>query len=171
MKRIKQIGFIAFLSFVAIACCNRGGEVGLEGRYTYQHAFDYDMAGNHIDVRETGTMDFHADSTVLDSARQIYTVVMVDGDTATIVFNYVSPSRWHLDGDTLYFAGIKERFRMEVLECDDRCSELAQQVIAAYSGGIDYEYRFHLDTLTEDLLRWSFTYRDGHSDTWEFNRE
>ena len=36
------------------------------------------------------------------------------------------------------------------------------------SGSIDYEYKFRLDTLTTDLLQWSFTYRDGHSDTWEF---
>ena len=48
---------------------------------------------------------------------------------------------------------------------------MAQKVIGAYSGGIDYEYRFHIDTLTAERLQWSFTYRDGHSDTWEFYRE
>ena len=141
----------------------------MEGHYTYQHAFNYDMDGNHFDVHETGTMDFYADSTALDSARQVYTVTLQDSSTVTWVYNYISPSRWHLEGDTLYFAGIKDNFRMEVIEGDHKV-ELAQKIIDIYSGGIGYEYLFHLDTLTEEKLQWSFTYRDGHSDTWEFYR-
>ena len=101
----------------------------------------------------------------------MYTVIRPEGDTATLVFNYISPSRWHLDGDTLHFAGIKESFRMEVVMGDDRLTDVAQKIISAYSGGIDYEYLFHIDTLTAERLQWSFTYRDGHSDTWEFYRE
>ena len=46
----------------------------------------------------------------------------------------------------------------------------AQETIKLVSGSIDYQYMFHLDTLTADKLQWSFTYRDGHSDTWEFYR-
>ena len=40
-----------------------------------------------------------------------------------------------------------------------------------YSGSIDYEYKFHLDTLTAEKLQWSLTYPDGHSDTWKFYRK
>ena len=41
------------------ACGNQAPQV--EGNYTYAHAFDYDLDGNHFDVSETGTMDFYAD--------------------------------------------------------------------------------------------------------------
>jgi hypothetical protein len=144
------------------------------GHYTYQHAFAYDLHGNHLDVHETGTMDFQPDGTALDSACQIYTVTMEDGCEVTFVFNYISPSRWRLEGEDFYFAGIKERFRMELMEtkagkCDAVSAEkLAQEIIKVISGSCDYEYRFHLDTLTNKKLQWSFIYRDGHSDTWEF---
>lgn len=151
------------------ACGTQTTEPQMEGHYTYQHAFNYDLDGNHFDVHETGTMDFYVDSTALDSARQVYTVTLADGDTATIVFNYISPSRWYLDGDTLHFAGIKEQFRMEPIH-GDKCLDLAQNIINIYSAGADYEYKFHVDTLTDSKLQWSFTYRDGHSDTWEFTR-
>ena len=167
MKRIGQLFAFAALVLSFGAC----GAPKVEGSYTYEHVFEYDMDGNHFDVHETGTMDFYADGTALDSARQVYNVTLADGDTVMWVYNYISPSRWHLDGDTLFFAGIKESFRMEVAEGDDCEAELQQRIIKAYSGSIDYEYKFHLDTLTADRLQWSFTYRDGHSDTWEFFRE
>ena len=59
---------------------------------------------------------------------------------------------------------------MEVIEGGDNEPELAQKIVDVVGGSIDYEYKFHLDTLTTDLLQWSFTYRDGHSDTWKFYR-
>ena len=170
MKSIRQYGLLATLLIMLCACGTRHAEPQIEGHYTYQHAFSYDMGGCHFDVSETGTMDFYADSTALDSARQVYVVTLPDSSTTTWVFNYISPSRWHLDDDTLFFAGTKDGFRMELME-GDRESELAQKVIDTYSGGIDYQYKFHLDTLTAERLQWSFTYRDGHSDTWEFYRE
>ena len=91
-------------------------------------------------------------------------------------FNYVSPSRWHLDGEDFHFAGLKENFRMELVEtaigsCDStRAAELAQQIVKVVGGSIDYEYKFHLDSLTSQKMQWSFAYPDGHSDTWEFYR-
>ena len=174
MKKMTHFSKRLLISLTAMellfaACGTQNAEPQVEGHYTYEHAFNYELDGHHFDVHETGTMDFSADSTVLDSARQVYSVTFADGDTATIVFNYVSPSRWHLDGDTLHFAGIKEKFRMEVIG-DCKAPELAQKIISMYSGSIDYEYKFHLDTLTAEKLQWSFTYRDGHSDTWEFFR-
>lgn len=168
MKKIRLLGLMAAL--LALCACNPTQKAPqVEGHYTYEHAFNYDMQGNHFDVSETGTMDFCADGTALDSARQVYTVTLTDSSTVTWVYNYISPSRWHLEGDTLFFAGAKEGFRMELIE-GDGATELAQKVIDTYSNGIEYEYRFHLDTLTADLLQWSFTYRDGHSDTWQFHR-
>ena len=169
MKRLKQIGLAAALLLAMCACAGRHSEPQMEGHYTYEHAFNYDLYGHHLDVHETGTMDFYADGSALDSARQVYVATSEGGDTSTFVFNYISPSRWRLEGDTLFFAGFKEDFRMEVLE-NDKELELPQQSIDLYSDGIDYEYNFHLDTLTSDRLQWSFTYRDGHSDTWVFFR-
>lgn len=148
----------------------------LPGHYTYFHAFNYDLYGNHLDVHETGSMDFHSDGTALDSASQMYVATLKEGAHVTYVFNYVSPSRWSLDGTDLYFSGIKDKFRMELVDfttegCDStRAIELAQQIIKVVSGSIDYEYKFHIDTLTDKKLQWSYTYRDGHTDTWKFYR-
>ena len=159
-----------FVGVVALVACRPTQKAPqVEGHYTYEHAFDYDMDGNHFDVSETGTMDFYADGTALDSARQVYVATLADGDTVTWVYNYISPSCWRLEGETFYFAGIKDNFRMEVIEGEK--SELTQKIAETYSGSIDYEYKFHLDTLTSEKLQWSFTYRDGHSDTWVFNRK
>ena len=70
---------------------------------------------------------------------------------------------------------------MEVIESEELkvkskklnvdCVELAQKIADTYRGSIDYEYKFHIDTLTAEKLQWSFTYRDGHSDTWTFHRK
>jgi len=159
-----------FVGVVALVACGPAQKAPqVEGNYTYEHAFNYDIDGNHFDVHETGTMDFYADGTALDSARQLYTVTLTDGDTVRWVYNYISPSRWRVEGDTFFFAGIKDGFRMEVIEGNE--TELTQKIADTYSSGIDYEYVFHLDTLTADLLQWSFTYPDGHSDTWQFYRK
>lgn len=58
---------------------------------------------------------------------------------------------------------------MEVVE--GKKTELKQKIADTYKGSIDYEYKFHIDVLTADRLQWSFTYRNGHSDTWEFSRK
>ncbi|MBQ1408385.1 MAG: hypothetical protein IIY87_01355 [Bacteroidales bacterium] len=159
-----------FVGVVALVACGPAQKAPqVEGHYTYEHVFDYDMDGNHFDVSEVGTMDFYANGTALDSARQVYHATLADGDTTTWVYKYISPSRWHLNGDTLFFAGIKEDFRMEVV--DGEATELTQKISDTYSRSIDYEYNFHIDTLTTEKLQWSFTYRDGHSDTWTFFRK
>ena len=174
LKRLFTAIFeVAVFLVVAASCCmaQNTSSAHVLGHYTYQHAFDYDLDGAHLDVHETGTMDFHPDGTALDSARQVYTATLQDGTTVTYVFNYVSPSKWRLEGEDFYFAGIKESFRMELVESDkEKEDELAQEILKVISGSIDYEYKFHLDTLTDHKLQWSFTYRDGHSDTWEFYR-
>ena len=171
---IKTKLFALLAVLLLVGACTGSKNPQMEGHYTYSHTFNYDMDGNHFDVTETGTMDFYADGTALDSARQVYNVTLADGDTTMWMYNYISPSRWRLEGDTLFFAGIKESFRMEVSpesgELEPALSDLAGKIISAYSGSIDYEYRFHLDTLTAEKLQWSFTYRDGHRDTWTFIR-
>ena len=175
MAKIAYYFMVVPVMALLAACGTKHTEPQVEGHYTYEHAFNYDYQGNHFDVSETGTMDFYADGTSLDSAQQRYFVTTQDGDTELYVFNYVSPSRWNLEGDTFFFAGIKESFRMEKVFDDrglkaDTRPDLAQEIINLVSGSIDYQYRFHLDTLTTDKLQWSFTYRDGHSDTWTFYR-
>ena len=180
MKKRMTLFAVAIVAISMIACKSGNKTVEspqVEGHYTYEHAFNYDLMKSHLDVNETGTMDFSADGNALDSARQVYTATMEDGCKVTYVFNYVSPSRWRLDGTDFHFAGIKESFRMELIDsstdnCDStRAAELAQEIIKVVSGSIDYEYKFHLDTLTREKMQWSFTYRDGHSDTWEFFRK
>ena len=155
-----------------ISGCVFAQSAKVPGHYIYFHEFAYDLQDAHLEVHETGTMDFHSDGTVLDSARQVYTATLQDGTTVTYVFNYVSPSKWRLEGEDFYFAGIKESFRMELVEDDkEKEDELTQEIIKVIGGSIDYEYKFHLDALTEKKLQWSFTYRDGHSDTWKFYRK
>lgn len=169
---------VAFL-VAAASCCmaQNTSSAQVPGHYTYEHAFEYDLDGNHFKVSETGTMDFYPDGTALDSAWQCYAVTFKGGGEGTWMFRYVSPSKWRLEGEDFYFAGIKERFRMEKVEglitdgLEKQSKELSDKVVAVVGGSIDYEYKFHLDTLTEKKLQWSFTYRDGHSDTWEFYRE
>lgn len=40
-----------------------------------------------------------------------------------------------------------------------------------YAHAFNYDLQGkHLDTLTAHKLQWSFLYRDGHTDTWEFYR-
>ena len=174
LKQLVSIFAVAILLFAVSSCKN---EPQVEGHYTYQHGWNYDIDDGHVDVHETGTMDFYKDSTALDSARQVYEVTLKDGGKATWVFNYVSPSLWHVDGEDFYFAGVDETFRMELIEntadgCDkDYSAELAQRMIESVGSGIAREIKFHLASLTEKELVWSYTYSDGHTDTWEFYRE
>ena len=187
-KTLKYTFAVLALSILFAACGTKQAQPQVEGHYTYEHAFNYDYQGNHFDVHETGTMNFYSDGTGLDSAQQVYIVTRPKGDTVTYVFIYVSPSRWSLDADTFFFAGIKESFRMELMETTYSSTtaerrfpsptlgeeldskKLAEEIITLVGGSIDYQYKFHLDTLTAEKLQWSFTYRDGHSDTWEFYR-
>ena len=166
MANFRKLFIMALAVALFAACGTKQAEPQVEGHYTYEHAFNYDYQGNHFDVSETGTMDFYADGSGLDSACQVYTVTRPEGNTIIYVFDYVSPSHWSLDADTFFFAGIKESFRMK----PDKEDELSQEIVKLVSGSIDYQYKFHLDTLTAEKLQWSFTYRDGHSDTWEFYR-
>lgn len=180
MKNLTTLCTIVLVTISLIICTSVNAiaqSAQVEGHYIYEHAFNYDLMKCHIDVHETGTMDFASDGSALDSARQVYTATMEDGCKVTFVFNYISPSRWRLEGEDFYFAGIKESFRMKLIETDagncdsERADNLAQEIIKVISGSCDYEYKFHLDTLTEKKMQWSFTYRDGHSDTWEFFRD
>jgi len=165
-------------AFFAVSCKNTPkSEPQVEGHYTYQHGWKYDFEDGHIDVHETGTMDFYKDGTALDSARQVYEVTLKDGGKTTWVFNYVSPSIWHVNGEDFYFAGVEETFRMELVEitvdgCDkDYSTKLARRMIMSVGSDIAREIKFHLASLTEKELVWSYTYSNGHSDTWEFYRE
>lgn len=155
------------------SCC----KPKVEGHYAYQHGWNYDIKEGNIDVHETGTMDFYDNGCALDSARQVYVVTFNDGGKATWIFNYVSPSRWHVEGEDFYFAGIEESFRMELMEnitenCDKEKSDaLAQKIIKNVSGGISRETKFHFAELTQEKLMWNYTYSDGHTDTWTFYRQ
>lgn len=171
---------IAATLLTAIACHNSPKKSLVEGHYTYQHGWNYDIKEGHIDVHETGTMDFFPDGSALDSARQVYSVLLKEGGKLTYVFNYISPSRWHVDktaegkeeGGDFYFSGIEDSFRMELVEsaaegCESS-TELADRIIGSVSSSIGRETKFHLFRLTPDELVWSYLYPDGHTDYWEF---
>ena len=172
MKNIRHILVVALLLLMTGSShAQLQLTLQVEGHYTYEHAFNYDWEGNHFDVHETGTLDIYVGGIAVDSARQVYTVTLKDGRTVEWVFNYISPSFWSMDGEDFHFGGInKESFRMEVIEGDQEL-ELAQKIADLYRAGIDRDTKYHIDTLTSDLLQWSLTYRDGHSDTWTFYRK
>lgn len=109
LRRLFTVSFvIAVFLIVAVSCClAQHTSDKVPGHYTYEHAFEYNLDGAHLDVHETGTMDFYPDGTALDSARQVYTATMEDGCQVTFVFNYVSPSHWRLEGEDFYFAGAR----------------------------------------------------------------
>lgn len=155
------------------SCC----QPKVEGHYVYQHGWNYDIQEGNIDVHETGTMDFYDNGCALDSARQVYKVTFNDGGKATWIFNYVSPSKWHVEGEDFYFSGIEESFRMELMEnvtenCDkEKSAALAQKIINNVSRGISRETKFHLAELSKEKLMWSYSYSNGNTDTWTFYRQ
>ncbi|MBO4574349.1 MAG: hypothetical protein J5708_03405 [Bacteroidales bacterium] len=163
--------FLILFSACLLASCS---SPKVDGHYKYQHGWNYDIAEGHVDVHETGTMDFYADGSAMDSANQVYKVMLNEGGTVTWVFNYISPSRWRVEGDDFYFSGDEASFRMELLEAKgDGCGEereLAECIVKKVSGSIGRETKFNLAKLTKNELVWSYTYKDGHTDTWEFYR-
>ena len=170
---MKKTLFILLAIGLLSSCCHPK----VEGHYVYQHGWNYDIKEGNIDVHETGTMDFYDNGCALDSARQVYKVRFNDGGEATWIFNYVSPSKWHVEGEDFYFSGIEESFRMKLMEnvtenCDkEKSAALAQKIINNVSRGISRETKFHLTELSKEKLMWSYSYSNGNTDTWTFYRQ
>ena len=148
----------------------------VEGSYRYQHGWEYDTKEGHIKVHEVGTMTFGKEGRAMDNAVQEYTMKLNEGGEVKWTFYYASPSKWRVEGDDFYFAGEEKTFKMEVKEStvkgcsEERGRELAQKIIESVRSSIGREIKFKMTKLTSKELRWSYTYGDGHTDTWEFYR-
>ena len=175
MKKALPLVFTLFLAFGALA-------QEVPGYYDYTHSWKYAMGDDSIFCTEKGTMEFWADGTALDHAQQQRVLVRPDGTWVSWDFDYYSPSLWKVDGNDFYFSGDSLTFKMTLLSPDfaerNRQSmvtpewyrEYAQKIITSVHRSIGHNTKFNLDALTDCLLRWTYTYRDGHTDSWEFYR-
>lgn len=174
----KHILILTAVLSLAAGCASMKPNLSqIPGHYTYQHGWSYDTKEGHIEVNETGTMDYYPDGSALDSARQVYVMTCPDGGRVTWVFNYVSPSRWRAEGSDFYFAGIEQSFRMTLLETRTEggvdkiwADKQAHRVMKNVGSSIGRETKFNIAKLTQEQFVWSYTYPDGHTDTWEFER-
>lgn len=147
--------------------------------YTYQHSWNYAVGQDSMFCSEDGTMDFFENGTALDHALQRYELHRVDGSRVVWYFDYYSPSFWRLDGDNFYFRGEEQTFSMTLLSDTNAAKglapaeykEYAQRIIANVSRSIGHETCFKVADLSDCRLVWSYTYSDGHTDTWEFVRK
>ena len=175
-KISRHIGYVVLAAAVlALGGCvttkvaNKAAEI--EGHYAYEHSWSYDD-----------------DGTALDSAVQVYEFTLLNsGCKASRPYLYFSPSRWRVDGDDFYFSGIKESsfitWDAEVLwnidYYTDSClsgeelktmRNLAERIFKNVITNIDKETKFHYSKPSKNVLVWTYTYSDGHSDTWKFRR-
>lgn len=171
---------------VSTKVANKAAEI--EGHYAYEHSWSYDLDGWHISVHETGTMDFYDDGTALDYAVQVYEFTWLNsGCKASRPYFYFSPSRWRVEGDDFYFSGIKESsfitwwipVAVGNVSSTDSClskeelkamRKLADRIFKNVMVNIDKETKFHYSKPSKKVLVWTYTYSDGHTDTWEFHR-
>ena len=176
MKRLCLL-LLVMLTLLPIGAQIRGNSIVVTVEPDHQD-WNYQLgetAKFTVEVRRSGTLvndvtiDYATGPEMYQDGKK--TVTLKDGRTIKWVFNYISPSFWLLKGDDFHFGGLtKDTFRMEVIEGDQEL-ELAQKIINLYRNGIDRDTKYHLDALTPDLLQWSLTYPDGHSDTWKFYRK
>lgn len=142
------------------------------GHYKYTHSWSYAVGSDSLFCSEKGTMDFNADGTALDHARQRYLLVRQDGSRVTWDFDYYSPSYWYLEDEDFYFSGDSTTFKMECVskpsnnEDADWYYNYARQCADNVHLYIHRETKFNLAELSRHRLVWSYTYPDGHTDTW-----
>ena len=153
----------------------------IEGHYKYEHGWSYDLDGNCVAVVQKGTMTFYNDGYALDFATQHYVITLQNGCKAMWTYHYFSPSNWRVEGDDFYFAGINPLFHLtkegRINFYDDSCDnaeirkiagELEYRIRTSVMKNIGRETKFRYSKPTEKELVWSYTYPDGHTDTWEF---
>ena len=80
-------------------------QMQIEGRYSYEHRWSYDIDTAHLDVCETGFINFYEDGTALDEALHIFVITHNDGRKDTSNIRYSSPSRWRADDEHFYYFG------------------------------------------------------------------
>lgn len=147
--------------------------------YVYSHSWCYAIGEDSMFCSEVGTMDYDVDGSALDHAFQTYLLKSKDGEQYEWTFDYFSPSFWHRQGDDFFFKGDSASFSMKLLsnimESDanvdpDWYQYYADEIITSVSRNIAKETKFHIAELSECRFVWSYTYRDGHTDYWEFLR-
>lgn len=180
MKRLVYLALFLALPMLAI------GQQAV-GHYTYSHGWAYNVQEGKIQVSETGTMDFYPDGSVTDSALQHYVLLRPDGSKINIDFDYLSPSYWQQEGNVMKFWGDSSRFFMapvkvtvdypatvadSVRKADRRWAyDFAWKQTRTVRGSIHKPYNFQVTRLDNQAMDFSYTYSDGHSDSWHFVRD
>lgn len=154
-------------------------EVPIVGHYVYEHAWRYAVGEDSMFCSEVGTMDYEADGSALDHAIQTYLLKHKDGSKVVWIFDYFSPSFWHRRGDDFFFKGDSAAFSMKLLSNimesntnvdSNWYQNYADGVVKGVSQSIAHETKFHIAELSACRFVWSYTYRDEHTDYWEFLR-
>lgn len=181
---MKHISTIVLAVFLTLSLSIYSQNEQIEGHYKYEHTWCYDIDGNHVLAYEEGTMTFYNDGYAIDCAIQSYHVTLQNGCKAMWTYHYFSPSNWRVEGDDFYFAGINPLFHLtkegRIRFYDDSCDNaeirktaglLEDRIRTSVMKNIGHETKFRYSKPTEKELVWSYTYPDGHTDTWEFYYE
>lgn len=149
--------------------------------YHYAHSWSYAIGTDSIACTEVGEMIFREDGTALDHAIQKYSLLKADGTQYNWEYDYYSPSYWRLEDREFLFRGDSATFCMKLLTAFDDLNiektqaewlrQYARKTAENVHRSIGREIRFVLSELSQCCLEWSYTYPDGHTDTWLFERD
>lgn len=185
---------IAFTILLAIFSAIQGQvtvpeQQHIPGRYEYTHSWDYAAPDSNgtIHCDETGVLWFYGNGTFADTAFQTHTLHLKEPvrevldrpspdtiaiDTYQFHFHYICPGSWRVDNGKFLFSEHAEGFDMVLL------NESTSKWVVGYSNAIEKHslpnssrwFTFDIERLDEEWFIWTYTYPDGHKDSWEMKR-